>query len=235
LAPRLRQGRFDRLAYEDRAAQAIHAGIYDQAFVQGGLGRGRGINRTADTPLEIRILGNVPLPVPINSIDRWRPINRIAKMLLRGAVHLNAGDMHCFYRDLFPSPDAAAQAIHRWNGRVALIAEVKRLARQLPALWVEVTWQPNGQGHRTRTSYVASANLAAVHAEALREFPAGLAAWTATPLTAAPPLWVAEDADMSGKKDFFPVMSASSSAIGGSAAGPGAAAAPHASRAPPDG
>ena len=128
-----------------------------------------------------RILGNVPLPVPINSIDRWRPINRIAKMLLRGAVHLNAGDMHCFYRDLFPSPDAAAQAIHRWNGRVALIAEVKRLARQLPAPWVEVTWQPNGQGHRTRTSYVASANLAAVHAEALREFPAGLAAWTATP------------------------------------------------------
>jgi hypothetical protein len=108
LAPRLRQGRFDRLAYEDRAAQAIHAGIYDQSFVQGGLGRGRGINRTADTPLEIRILGNVPLPVPIHSIDRWRPINRIAKMLLRGAVHLNAGDMHCFYPNLFPSTDAAA-------------------------------------------------------------------------------------------------------------------------------
>ena len=82
-----------------------------------------------------------------------------------------------------------------------------------------MTWQPHGQGHRTRTSYVASANLAAVHAEALREFPAGLAAWTATPLTAAPPLWVAEDADMSGKKDFFPVMSASSSATGGSATG----------------
>ena len=136
MAPRLRQGRFDRLAYEDRAAQAIHARIYDQSFVQGGLGRGRGINRTADTPLEIRILGNVPLPVPIHSIDRWRPINRIAKMLLRGAVHLNAGDMHCFYPNLFPSTDAAAQAIHRWNGRAALITEVQRLARQLPDSWV---------------------------------------------------------------------------------------------------
>jgi hypothetical protein len=148
----------------------------------------------------------VPLPVPIHSIDRWRPIDRIAKMLLRGAVHLNASDMHCFYPDLFPSPLAAAQAIHRWNGRAALIAEVKRLARQLHDPWIEVTWQPHGQGHRTRTSYVASANLAAVHAEALREFPAGLAAWTVAPFTPGaappPPLWVAEDADMSGKKPF---------------------------------
>lgn len=127
---------FERLAYEDKAAQAIHAGIYDQSFVQGGLGRGRGINRTADTPLEIWIYGNVPLPVPVHSIDRWRPINRIAKMLLRGAVHLNASDMHCFYPNLFPSTDAAAQAIHRWNGRAALITEVQRLARQLPDSWV---------------------------------------------------------------------------------------------------
>jgi hypothetical protein len=86
---------FERLAYEDKAAQAIHAGIYDQSFVQGGLGRGRGINR-------------------------------IAKMLLRGAGHLNAGDMHCFYRDLFPSRDAAAQAIHRWNGRVRWLSALYR-------------------------------------------------------------------------------------------------------------
>jgi hypothetical protein len=51
-------------------------------------------------------------------------------------VHLNAGDMHCFYPNLFPSTDAAAQAIHRWNGRAALITEVQRLARQLPDSWV---------------------------------------------------------------------------------------------------
>jgi putative DNA primase/helicase len=231
--------RFERLAYEDPAAQAVHAGIYDESFTQGGLGRGRGVNRSINSPLDIRIFGNVPLPVPIHSIDRWRPANRIAKMLLRGAVHLNASDMHCFYRDLFPSPGAAAQAIHRWNGRTALITEVNRLARQLPAPWVEVTWQPNGQGHRTRKSYVASANLAAVHAEAVREFPAGLAAWTVAPFTAgaaAPPsLWVAEDADIAGKKGFFPDMSASSSATSQFSAGLGAGAPPEGARAPPDG
>jgi hypothetical protein len=55
---------FERMAYEHPAAQAVHEAIYDQAFVQGGLGRGRGINRSVTTPLEIFIYGNVPLPVP---------------------------------------------------------------------------------------------------------------------------------------------------------------------------
>ena len=174
---------FERLAYEDAAAQTVHAGIYDQSFVQGGLGRGRGINRSASTPLEIRILGNVPLPVPIHSIDRWRPINRIAKMLLRGAVHLNAADMHCFYPDLFPSPDAAAQATHRWNGRAAVIAEVQRPARQFPE---PTDRRPNGQGFKMRQTICLRSHLAAVHAEALREFPAGLAAWTVAPSLRAP-------------------------------------------------
>jgi hypothetical protein len=49
---------FERLAYEDTRLQAVHAGIYDQSFVQGGLGRGRGINRSANSPLEIWIYGN---------------------------------------------------------------------------------------------------------------------------------------------------------------------------------
>jgi hypothetical protein len=61
---------FERPAYEEPAAQAIHVGIYDQSFVQGGFGRGRGINRSADTPLEIWIYGNVPLPVPVTTCQR---------------------------------------------------------------------------------------------------------------------------------------------------------------------
>jgi hypothetical protein len=203
--------------------------------VQGGLGRGRGINRSAATPLEIRILGNVPLPLPVNSIDRWRPINRIGKMLLRGAVHLNAADMHSFYPDLFPSPEAAAQAIHRWNGRTALIAEVRRLARQLLFPWVEIAWQPNGQGHKPRMSFVGLAEIAAVRAEALREFPAGLATWTATPLTAAPPpLWSAEEHDTGGKKASFPPVSESSSASGQEAGVATGACRADQPRAPPD-
>lgn len=84
---------FERLAYVDPMAQAVLEGIYDQAFVQGALGRGRGINRSAATPLEIGICGNVPLPVAVDAITRWRPASRLAKMLLAGFVPLNAADM----------------------------------------------------------------------------------------------------------------------------------------------
>ncbi len=227
---------FERLANQDNDLQLRHVGIYDQSFVQGGLGRGRGINRSATTPLEIRILGNVPLPVPVHSIDRWRPINRIGKMLLRGSVHLNAADMHSFYPDLFPSPAAAAQAVHRWGERDAMRGEARRLARQLLFPWVEIAWQPNGQGYKPRMSFVALTEITAVHAEALRQFPDGLAAWTATPLPAAPPpLWAAEEHDTGGKEAFFPPVSESSSASvqePGPVAGAGPSDRP---RAPPDG
>jgi putative DNA primase/helicase len=58
---------FERLVYDHPRAQDVHEGIYDNAFVQGGLGRGRGINRSATTPLRGEIFGNVPLPVPLAS------------------------------------------------------------------------------------------------------------------------------------------------------------------------
>jgi putative DNA primase/helicase len=92
---------FERLAYVDPMAQAVLEGTYDQAFVQGALGRGRGINRGAATPLEIGICGNVPLPVAVDAITRWRPASRLAKMLLAGFVPLNAADMARFYPELF--------------------------------------------------------------------------------------------------------------------------------------
>ncbi len=68
---------------------AVHEAIYDQAFVQGGLGRGRGINRSATTPLEIFVYGNVPLPVPVPlaSLSRWQP-NRERMLLAEGGTHL---------------------------------------------------------------------------------------------------------------------------------------------------
>jgi hypothetical protein len=80
---------FERMAYEHPAAQAVHEAIYDQAFVQGGLGRGRGINRSVTTPLEIFVYGNVPLPVPVPlaSLSRWQP-NRERMLLAEGGTHL---------------------------------------------------------------------------------------------------------------------------------------------------
>ena len=51
--------RFDRLAYVDDAAQAVHAGIYDASILQ-AIGRGRGLNRTAANPVEVHVFANWP-------------------------------------------------------------------------------------------------------------------------------------------------------------------------------
>ena len=81
---------FERLAYADEAAQAVHRGIYDGSIEQ-AIGRGRGLNRTADNPLETHFFGNCPLSTPVNSIGRWRRPSRLVKMLLQlGIVPLNA-------------------------------------------------------------------------------------------------------------------------------------------------
>ena len=48
------------------------------------------VSSVGATPLEIRIYGTVPLPVPIHPIDRWSLPNRIAKTTRR--LHMNAAD-----------------------------------------------------------------------------------------------------------------------------------------------
>jgi hypothetical protein len=224
---------FDRLAYQDPTAQQIHEDVYDQAFVQGGLGRGRGINRSASTPLEIHILGNVPLPVPIASIDRWSKPSRLAKMMLRGHVPLGAADMRRFYPDLFRSEDVARQAKHRWGGEAEIKAELRRLADRMPWPSVLVTWQPQGQGHKTRFDIVARPQLEERRNAAHREF-GGIVAWRVEAFSrgGAPLSPTAEECDIPRKEVSFTEMSRSSRKSAGSAVLTGEPLQP---RAPPDG
>jgi hypothetical protein len=188
---------FNCLAYADPAAQAVHRDIYDGDFTQGALGRGRGLNRTAANPLEIHIFGNVPLPVPVNSLKRWKPLNRLAKMVLERRAHVNAADMHRFHPSLFRSPAVAMQAKGRCGGEAEMIDKLHQLAAQMPEPWAKVTWQPVGQGYKARTSIVPSADVRAFRAEVRREFPAGIAAWTAEPFTAGARPLLMEDSEVS--------------------------------------
>jgi putative DNA primase/helicase len=85
----------ERLAYADPRLQAVHAGIYDSGIVQ-AIGRARGLNRTADTPVDVCVYANLPLPMPVATIERYKPISRLAKMFLNGCVPTNARDMRRF-------------------------------------------------------------------------------------------------------------------------------------------
>jgi hypothetical protein len=166
---------FERMAYEHPAAQAVHEAIYDQAFVQGGLGRGRGINRSVTTPLEIFIYGNapLPLPVPLASLSRWQP-NRARMLLADRGAHSNARDLFHFCGDAFPNEEAAA----KWRQRNPFDEDrIRILIADDPRSYSKVTWHPNGQGQKVRRSIVPTAAVGALRRAALSSFRSGLRTW----------------------------------------------------------
>ena len=91
--------------HPDPRAEAVRWAICEAGLIQ-AIGRGRGVNRTADNPLQIDILTNV---VPADRGRRGRrPGTAIQPTLAeimraRGAVPLSYRDMAAAYPDLFPS------------------------------------------------------------------------------------------------------------------------------------
>ena len=227
---------FERLAYRDEMAQAIHESHYDDSVLQ-ALGRARGLNRTAANPVTHCVFANAPLPLPVATLERGLPISRLHKLICERIVPVNAGDLFRFAPHLFPSEAAAAQAIYRWGGAQAVRAEVRRWARQLAEPWLAVAWQPKGQGHKLRTTLVAAGWLAALRDLVGDWFPAGLVRWHVAPFTAGRQALSKgdEDNDTLGKSEIFRDLSWSSppSATDWGGAPPAAAESPP--RAPPDG
>jgi hypothetical protein len=123
------------------------------------IGRGRGVNRTADTPLTVFVLADVVLPVPLGRLAQWPEVrpNVVERMAARGVVLRSRGDAHRAFPDLFETPKAAEHALSR--------AGVERYFPPIP-LWIEihrelgwkylsVRYRPVGRGQQTRTVLVA--------------------------------------------------------------------------------
>ncbi|MGM0583957.1 MAG: toprim domain-containing protein [Pseudomonadota bacterium] len=96
--------------HADAVAEAIRWTICEGELIQ-AMGRGRGVNRTPETRLEIDLLTDVVLPVAVHELVRWpdlRP-NRRDLMAAQGVVLENAADMAVCFPELWPSRDAARQ------------------------------------------------------------------------------------------------------------------------------
>jgi hypothetical protein len=199
----------ERLAYADPRLQAIHAGIYDSGVVQ-AVGRARGINRTAANPVDIYVFANLPLPMPVASVERCQPISRLDQMFLDGCVPINAADMARFCSHLFPSAEAAAQARHRWGGAEAMRARVRQLGHRAGEAWATVLCHPKGKGQKSRILFVRRDKLADVEAAIGKEF-GGYLIFKYKPLTTGGgQAWEVEDHDIGRKRDLFLPMSDSS-------------------------
>ena len=89
--------------HADPIAEAIRWSICEAELIQ-AMGRGRGVNRTAENPLQIDLLTDVVLPVTVAELVDWQDLRPARRDLMaaRGVVLENAADMAACFPDLWP-------------------------------------------------------------------------------------------------------------------------------------
>ena len=150
---RLASGRTLPLMVETHAdpiAEAIRWSICEGELIQ-AIGRGRGVNRTAETPLEIDLVTDAVLPLIVQEVVTWQQIrpSRHDLMALDGVVLENAADMARCFPDLWPSRDAAKKDSQR-RGTNCYYKDLYNSKLSPSSAWV--TYQPEGAGQRARTA-----------------------------------------------------------------------------------
>jgi putative DNA primase/helicase len=73
----------------DPVAEQVRYQICEGELIQ-AIGRGRGVNRTAETPLEVDILADVVLPVSVDEVVLWEEPSEIVEMMVSEGVVLTS-------------------------------------------------------------------------------------------------------------------------------------------------
>ncbi|MCX7345158.1 MAG: hypothetical protein NTU78_05370, partial [Alphaproteobacteria bacterium] len=136
--------------HADPIAEAIRWSICEGELIQ-AIGRGRGVNRTAETPLEIDLLTDAVLPLTVHEVVPWQHIkpSRRDLMALEGVVLENAADMARCFPELWPSWESAKKDSQR-KGTNCYYKDLYN--SNLSPSSAEVTYQPAGAGQRARAA-----------------------------------------------------------------------------------
>ena len=148
--------------FDNETAEAVRAAITDAEVIQ-AIGRARGVNRTADDPVNVWLMADVVTPLVVESVHDWRDLcpGQVDRMACRGLLLTSPADAASVFPDLFPSGEAAKKAFQRVQGGISgtfpyeyLI--IKECPRNQP---VEVTYRPQGRGQQTRKAWVREDRL----------------------------------------------------------------------------
>ncbi|MFA7587058.1 MAG: hypothetical protein WCY11_12850, partial [Novosphingobium sp.] len=136
--------------HPDPIAEAIRWSICEAELIQ-ALGRGRGVNRTADNPLQIDLLTDIVLPVMADEVISWDDLapSRIDMMAARGVILDNAADRARCFPDLWPNHDAARKDGQRTGTNCYYRRSYNS---RMSHSSVVVTYQPVGPGQKPRTA-----------------------------------------------------------------------------------
>ncbi len=143
--------------HADPIAEAVRWSICEGELVQ-AIGRGRGVNRTSRTVLEIDLLTDVVLPVTLDALVPWSDLKATRRdlMALTGIILENAADMATCFPELWPTREAAKKDRRR-KGTNDYYRDLYN-SRMSPSS-AEVTYRPAGAGHRIRTARVDLAHI----------------------------------------------------------------------------
>jgi hypothetical protein len=105
--------------HPDPRAELMRWGVCEAELIQ-AIGRGRGVNRTADTPLQVDLINHVPLPdIEINEVVAWEDAQPDARAVITGRFGLllpadnrkgMAPLIAALLPDLYDNANAARQA-----------------------------------------------------------------------------------------------------------------------------
>jgi hypothetical protein len=100
--------------HPDEKAELLRAAICDDEVVQ-AIGRGRGVNRTVDDPIEVHLLADVALPLVHDEIVTWEAVvpDIVQRMLLVGVAVDSPADAARLHPMLFGSEKQAQKAFER--------------------------------------------------------------------------------------------------------------------------
>jgi hypothetical protein len=131
------------IRHSDPAGELLRAAICDDELLQ-AIGRGRGINRTADTPLHIILMADVALPLVIDDVQSWELLRPdvLQKMLLAGVATDSPADAAALHPALFSNAEQAKKALAGVFKGKSLISIYREISLK------SASYRRGGQGRR---------------------------------------------------------------------------------------
>lgn len=102
------------LRHEDELAETLRAAICDDELIQ-VIGRGRGVNRMVQNPLEVHVLADVALPLVYDRLTTWdvECPGALQRMLVAGIAVNSPADAAALHPQLFKNEHQAKMAFER--------------------------------------------------------------------------------------------------------------------------
>jgi hypothetical protein len=161
-AVRLRNGRIANLrvvAHEDEQAELLRAAICDDEIIQ-AIGRGRGVNRSTDNPLEVHVLADVALPLFHDRVVPWEVVapDVLQQMLLAGVAVDSPADAALIHPEMFGSAEQAKKTFQRgiFGGHFPIKNTHREMSLKL------ARYRRGGKGRSWQTAWWSSGDAANV-------------------------------------------------------------------------